>query len=84
MAKIKVVHYINQFYAGIGGEEKADMKEILNTLETAYDYPVDIEYTVNFGEDNSFNINLLQCRPLQVSTNNEAIEMPKDKNVFFR
>ena len=59
------------------------MKEILNTLETAYDYPVDIEYTVNVGEDNSFNINLLQCRPLQVSTNNEAIEMPEDKNVFF-
>ena len=21
---LKVVHYINQFYAGIGGEEKAD------------------------------------------------------------
>ncbi len=61
----------------------SEMKEILNTLETAYDYPVDIEYTVNFGEDNSFNINLLQCRPLQVSTNNEDIEMPEDKNVFF-
>ncbi|WP_407414345.1 PEP/pyruvate-binding domain-containing protein [Methanobrevibacter sp.] len=60
-----------------------DMKIILNTLETAYDYPVDIEYTVNVGEDSSFNINLLQCRPLQVSTNNEAIEMPEDKNVFF-
>ena len=59
------------------------MKEILNTLENAYDYPVDIEYTVNFGKDNSFNINLLQCRPLQVSTNNEAIEMPENKNVFF-
>ena len=59
------------------------MKEILSTLETAYDYPVDIEYTVNVGEDSSFNINLLQCRPLQVSTNNEAIEMPEDKNVFF-
>ena len=25
MAKIKVVHYVNQFYAGIGGEEKADI-----------------------------------------------------------
>ena len=25
MAKIRVVHYINQFYAGIGGEEKADI-----------------------------------------------------------
>ena len=60
-----------------------EMKEIMNTLETAYDYPVDIEYTVNVGEDNSFNINLLQCRPLQVSINNEAIEMPEDKNVFF-
>ena len=59
------------------------MKEILNTLQNAYDYPVDIEYTVNVGEDNSFNINLLQCRPLQVSVNDEAIEMPEDKNVFF-
>ena len=26
MGKIKVVHYINQFFAGIGGEEKADYK----------------------------------------------------------
>ncbi len=26
MGKIKVVHYINQFFAGIGGEEKADFK----------------------------------------------------------
>ena len=60
-----------------------EMKEIMNTLETAYDYPVDIEYTINVGEDNSFNINLLQCRPLQVSINDEAIEMPVDKNVFF-
>ena len=25
MAKIKIVHYINQFFAGIGGEEKADI-----------------------------------------------------------
>ena len=59
------------------------MKNILNTLQTAYDYPVDIEYTVNVGEDNSFNINLLQCRPLQVSLNDEDIEMPEDANVFF-
>lgn len=26
MSKIKIVHYINQFFAGIGGEEKADYK----------------------------------------------------------
>ncbi len=26
MKKLKVIHYINQFYGGIGGEEKADIK----------------------------------------------------------
>ena len=61
----------------------ADMKGILNTLQTAYDYPVDIEYTVNVGEGGSYNINLLQCRPLQVSTNDKVIEMPEDEDVFF-
>ncbi len=25
MSKIRVVHYINNFFAGIGGEEKADI-----------------------------------------------------------
>ena len=29
MDKIKVVHYINQFFAGIGGEEKADIKPFI-------------------------------------------------------
>ena len=33
MAKIKVVHYINQFYAGIGGEEKADIPAELRVGE---------------------------------------------------
>lgn len=59
------------------------MKTILKTLETAYDYPVDIEYTVNIGQDKSFVINLLQCRPLQISTTNETIEIPSDKGKTF-
>lgn len=59
------------------------MKDILKTLEYAYNYPVDIEYTVNVGEDNSFVVNLLQCRPLKVSTSDAVIEMPDDKNVYF-
>ena len=54
------------------------MKELLKTLENAYDYPVDVEYTVNIGPDNSFVVNLLQCRPLQISTTKEVIEIPKD------
>ncbi|MDO5848864.1 MAG: PEP/pyruvate-binding domain-containing protein [Methanobrevibacter sp.] len=59
------------------------MKDILETLEDAYEYPVDMEYTVNVGEDNSFVINLLQCRPLKVSTTDEIIEMPEGENVYF-
>lgn len=29
MSKIKVVHYINQFFGGIGGEEKADFEPVV-------------------------------------------------------
>ncbi|MBN1437091.1 MAG: hypothetical protein JW936_08440 [Sedimentisphaerales bacterium] len=43
----------------------ADMKQCLLTLQKAYDYPVDIEFTTNFLDDD-YQINLLQCRPLQV------------------
>jgi hypothetical protein len=59
------------------------MKNLLKTLETAYDYPVDIEYTVNIGQDNSFVVNLLQCRPLQISTTKENITIPSDKGKTF-
>ena len=33
MSKLRVVHYINQFYAGIGGEEKADTPAMLKVGE---------------------------------------------------
>ena len=33
MSKIRVVHYINQFFANIGGEEKADYKPELRVGE---------------------------------------------------
>lgn len=65
---------------GIVNNDKfiAMMKDLLKTLETAYDYPVDVEYTINIGADNSFVVNLLQCRPLQISTTKEVIEIPED------
>jgi pyruvate,water dikinase len=44
----------------------ANLREMLQTLEEAYDYPVDIEFTANFVSDDDYRINLLQCRPLQV------------------
>lgn len=43
-----------------------DMREMLATIERAYQNPVDIEFTANFVRDKDYKINLLQCRPLQV------------------
>ena len=44
----------------------ADMGEMLRVLQDAYQYPVDIEFTVNFFDQTGYRINLLQCRPFQV------------------
>jgi len=35
-------------------------------LKNTYKCNVDVEFTVNFFEDNTYKINLLQCRPFQV------------------
>jgi pyruvate,water dikinase len=43
-----------------------DMREILRTIEDAYQSPVDIEFTANFLSADDYRVNLLQCRPLQV------------------
>lgn len=54
------------------------MKEILALIQETYDYPVDVEYTINVSEDGDYVINLLQCRPLQVVQDREEIEIPKE------
>lgn len=47
MGKAKVVHYINQFFAGIGGEEKADIKpHVLNELP-----PISVQLNKSLGDD---------------------------------
>ncbi len=48
------------------------MKELCNTLQRAYNYPVDIEFTANFDPSGSFRVNLLQCRPFQVKIGGEG------------
>jgi hypothetical protein len=53
------------------------MRKILRTLENHYEYPVDIEYTVNFIQDNKPVINLLQCRPLQTRGEKGRVQMPE-------
>ena len=57
-----------------------DIREILNLLETEYDYPVDIEYTINVSKNNEYVIDLLQCRPLQRFEDGEAVVFPKEEN----
>jgi pyruvate,water dikinase len=55
----------------------ADMRALLETLEKAYDYPVDIEFTTNFLPDGSYRINLVQCRPFQVKGGGPAAPLPE-------
>ncbi|MBN2397027.1 MAG: PEP/pyruvate-binding domain-containing protein, partial [Deltaproteobacteria bacterium] len=54
------------------------MQSMLKKLEIVYNYPVDIEFTVNFTRDDSFEINLLQCRPLQTIGEGKIVEIPRD------
>ena len=63
------------------------MQRMLKTLESAYHYPVDIEFTVNFSSMKEAMINLLQCRPLQTKGREQKIEMPDhvaEEKIFFR
>lgn len=61
------------------------MKDILAILSKVYNYPVDIEFTANFKRDNSFKINLLQCRPLQTRGLGKPVKVPEltDKKDCF-
>jgi len=59
------------------------MRKILHVLQEAYDYAVDIEFTVNVDKSAStqeaeprFVINLLQCRPLQSFKGTGTVEVP--------
>ena len=42
-----------------------DMQNMLRTLQGAYDYPVETEFTLNAFADGAYKIDLLQCRPFQ-------------------
>jgi hypothetical protein len=61
--------------------EKTDfaalMRRLMETLERVYDYPVDIEFTVNFPDGSTPQINLLQCRPLQAAGVSRKVSMPR-------
>jgi hypothetical protein len=54
------------------------MHRMLKKLESIYNYPVEIEFTVNFTQNNDYRINLLQCRPVQAKGQMQKIKIPAD------
>ncbi|MBN1596426.1 PEP/pyruvate-binding domain-containing protein [candidate division FCPU426 bacterium] len=52
------------------------MQDMLKTLEKVYHYPVDVEFTVNFTQDDQLKLNLLQCRPLQTKGLGANVTIP--------
>lgn len=71
MKKLRVLHYINQFYAGIGGEETAGYKPELRdgafgpglAFNTAFGDKAEIVSTIVCG-DSYFNENLIEARQI--------------------
>lgn len=53
-----------------------DMSRMLSSINDAYDYPVDIEFTANIFDGDKYKINLLQCRPFQVKKEARIIKEP--------
>lgn len=63
------------------------MARMLKRLEEVYQYPVDIEFTVNFNLEGKFQINLLQCRPCQTRGQFTRMEIPEklaDSHILLR
>ena len=63
-------------------------RKVMQSIEKAYDYPVDIEFTANFNQEGNFKFNLLQCRPLQTKRAGKfpqdvRIPKPVKENIFF-
>lgn len=69
-----------------GTEFVRDMREALATLEQAYEYPVDVEFTLNFLDDRSYRIHLVQCRPLPVKGTDTPrppeVEIPRARAII--
>ena len=47
------------------------IREMMSKLEDVYQNPVDIEFALNFTGPETYRINLLQCRPFQISVGHE-------------
>jgi hypothetical protein len=53
------------------------MREMLATLQAAYAYPVDVEFTANLLSDGRWRLDPVQCRPLQVKEGGVHLPPPE-------
>ena len=53
------------------------MQRMMQLIQKEYDYPVDIEFTMNISASGEYMINLLQCRPLQVFQDKGTVRIPE-------
>ena len=81
LGREKIIYYLDLDKKAIKSGIINDMSEILQILSDVYEYPVDIEFTINFFDETKYKIYILQCRPLQIKSGTEAFEEPKDLNI---
>lgn len=69
-------------------EFTSEMADLMNTIEYEYEYPVDIEFTLNFTPEGGYKVNLVQCRPHQTNIISDMDEIDPEKlrdySPFFR
>ncbi|MBN2716165.1 MAG: pyruvate, phosphate dikinase [Deltaproteobacteria bacterium] len=53
------------------------LKSVLSTLKKAYGTDVEIEFTSTVQSDNSIRLNIVQCRPFQISLNDQFPKAPE-------
>ncbi|MDG6243484.1 MAG: PEP/pyruvate-binding domain-containing protein [Methanolobus sp.] len=61
--------------------------QILETVEQAYEHPVDIEFTASVDKRGKVRINIVQCRPMTTPGSTGEILIPdniKKENILFR
>ncbi|MFA7617648.1 MAG: PEP/pyruvate-binding domain-containing protein [Thiohalomonadaceae bacterium] len=61
-------------------------RQILTTLEAAYQHPVDMEFTVHLDEAGTASLNIVQCRPLATLGTEREVRLPEriaPEHLFF-
>ncbi len=63
------------------------MRDMLSKLETAYQYPIDTEFTAFVDQAGKIKINLVQCRPMRLPGSAGDVKVPENiprGRVLFR